>query len=146
MCITVLNATFIFCFICILSYCNMFWPSSCMCESCYFVFLIGSGRVNCCWSTPTQPFLVPGPAGFMTIFYSSACLVLFSRYQLRNSAAKPAIQMTVFMYCLSVSCRVPAWYILICHSHFLLNPFMVIFPSHLMLEACRQRHKKSNFV
>jgi hypothetical protein len=27
------------------------------------------GRVNCCWSSPPRSFLVPSPAGLMTIFY-----------------------------------------------------------------------------
>jgi hypothetical protein len=28
------------------------------------------GRVNCCWSSPAQSFLVPSPAGLMKIFYT----------------------------------------------------------------------------
>jgi hypothetical protein len=35
---------------------------------------VGSGRVNCCWSSPVQSFLVSSPAGFMTIFYCLTAL------------------------------------------------------------------------
>jgi hypothetical protein len=27
------------------------------------VFMVGLGPVNCCWASPAQSFLVPGPAG-----------------------------------------------------------------------------------
>jgi hypothetical protein len=44
----------------------------------YFPLLIivnfWSGEVNCCWSSPAQSFLVPSPAGLMTIFYSLTTL------------------------------------------------------------------------
>jgi hypothetical protein len=31
--------------------------------------LVGSCRVNCCWPSPAQSFLVPFPAGLMTTFF-----------------------------------------------------------------------------
>jgi hypothetical protein len=121
-------------------------PSLRMCESSSPVFSgrVGSGRVNCCWLTPAQSFLVPVSARLMTIFYCPTTLgvvklslyCVFSMYPIRNSAAMPATQMIVFMDFLTVSWLVPEWYILICHSHLVWNPFVVIFPSHSVLEAC----------
>jgi hypothetical protein len=37
------------------------------------------GRVDCCWSSPAPSFLVPSPAGLMTIFY---CLTTLGVVQL----------------------------------------------------------------
>jgi hypothetical protein len=34
-------------------------------------------RVNCCWPSPAQSFLVPSPAGLRTIFYSLTALGAF---------------------------------------------------------------------
>jgi hypothetical protein len=35
---------------------------------------VGSGSVNCCRSSPVQSFLVPSPAGLMSIFYCLSAL------------------------------------------------------------------------
>jgi hypothetical protein len=39
------------------SYCTLYYYAIC------------SVRVNCCWPSPAQPFLVPSSAGLMTIFF-----------------------------------------------------------------------------
>jgi hypothetical protein len=115
--------------------------SSRMCEFCRLVFSdrVGLSRVNCCWSTPAQSFLVPCPPGLMTIFYCPTTLgvvqlnpsCVFSRYPFRNSDDSSH----GCPHCLLASACVLIW-----------NPFMVIFPSLTMLEACSQRLWNSDFV
>jgi hypothetical protein len=67
---TVLNKTFIFCFICIFSY-YMFRPYKAIVRYVWVLLpcIFGSCRINCCWVTPAQSFLVSGPAGLMTILW-----------------------------------------------------------------------------
>jgi hypothetical protein len=45
------------------------WPA--VAFICYqgYKWMSRSGRINCCWSSPAQSLLVPGPVGLMTIFF-----------------------------------------------------------------------------
>jgi hypothetical protein len=45
--------------------------------------------VNCSWSSPAQLFLVPSPAGLMTIFYCLATLTVLARPS-SNSPDRPS--------------------------------------------------------
>lgn len=63
----------------------------------------GSGSVNYCWSSPVQPFLVPSPAGLMSILFSLTtlrlkqllfCLCLYSSSQVRFSMLQLALVST----------------------------------------------------
>jgi hypothetical protein len=76
---------------------------------------IGSGRVNCCWSSPVQWSLVLSPAGLMTIFY---CLTATPRHAgsgrvgsgrvnccwfspVQWSLVRSPVEFTVRIYCLT---------------------------------------------
>jgi hypothetical protein len=52
-----------------------------------FDLVVVSGWVNCCWPSPAQSFLVPGPAGPVTVFFCPT--VLESRDWLVNSIVYP---------------------------------------------------------
>jgi hypothetical protein len=57
-------------------------------SACCLLFVIG--RPNCCWPSPAQSFLVPGPAGPITIFFrlpTQTCVRRISLILLRGQNA-----------------------------------------------------------